>query len=136
MHAVVLRGSVDQPEVVDTFELRTSSSDPSEQAVDLARNLSGKLAGASFERAAIRVAGTPPVARRNKAAFSRAHCEGALLFVLRQALGTPVGTVEPSGAPKLVGLKKAELEELVSSLVSKGVSSDAVLAALVALADS
>lgn len=133
MHAVALSGTVTQPVVLDAFELRTSSTDPSEQAVDLAKHLSAKLTLASHERAAIRVAGTPPVARRNKAAFSRAHCEGAMLFVLREKLSAPVIIVDPASAPKAVGLKKAELEELVASLASKGVSSDAVLAALVAL---
>lgn len=133
MHAVALSGTLAQPVVLDAFELRSSSTDPSEQAVDLAKHLSAKLALTRHERAAIRVAGTPPVARRNKAAFSRAHCEGAMLFVLRDKLGAPVIIVDPSSAPKAVGLKKPELEKLVASLASKGVSSDAVLAALVAL---
>lgn len=135
LYAAVLDGTLSEPRVVSTFELRSASIDPSEQAVDLARHLSPKLDGMHYERAGIRVAGTTPVARRSKVAFSRAHCEGAVLFVLREALGKPVVIVEPVGAPRTVGLKKAELDALVESLSSKGVHSDAVLAALAALAD-
>lgn len=131
----MLEGTLAEPRVVSSFELRTASADPSEQAVDLARHLSPKLAATTFERAGIRVAGTTPVARRSKAAFSRAHCEGAILFVLREALGQPVVVVEPVGAPKAVGMKKAELDALIDSLASKGVNSEAVLAGLAALAD-
>lgn len=135
VQAAVVEGTVAQPRVVSTFELRSGSVDPSEQAVDLARLLSPKLDGTNFDRAGIRVAGTTPVARRSKAAFSRAHCEGAMLFVLREALGNPVVTVDPVGAPKMIGLKKPELDALVESLALKGVNSDAVVAALAALAD-
>ena len=81
------------------------------------------------------MAGTTPVARRSKVAFSRAHCEGAILFVLRETLGKPVVVVEPVGAPRAIGLKKAELDALVDSLASKGVNGDAVLAALAVLAN-
>ena len=135
VQAVILEGTLDVPRVVATFELRTASVEPSEQAVDLARHLSPRLDSAAYERAGIRVAGTTPVARRSKVAFSRAHCEGALLFVLREALGRPVIVVEPAGASRIIGLKKAELDALVQRLASKGVHGDAVLAALAALAD-
>jgi hypothetical protein len=132
VHAVILEGSLDAPEVVDTFELRTASTEPSEQAVDLARHIQPKVEAASYEAIGIRVAGTPPVARRNKAVFSRAHCEGALIYVMRAATGNPVVIVDPVTAPKSIGLKKAQLEELVASLTSRGVNGDAVLAAIVA----
>ena len=135
LHAAVLEGTLSEPRVVYNFELRTASVDPSEQAVDLARHLSPKIDSALYERAGIRVAGTTPVARRSKVAFSRAHCEGAVLFVLREALGKPVVIIEPVGAARTVGLKKTELDALVERLSSKGVHSDAVLAALAALAD-
>ena len=135
VHAAILEGTLAEPRVVASFELRTASADPSEQAVDLARHLSPKLIGAELERAGIRVAGTTPVARRSKAAFSRAHCEGAILFVLRETLGKSVVIVEPVSAPKAIGLKKAELDALIDTLASKGVNRDAVLAALAVLAD-
>jgi len=35
-----------------------------------------------------------------------------MLFVLREALGKPVVIVEPAGAPRTVGLKKADLDSL------------------------
>lgn len=135
VHAAVLEGTLAEPRIVASFELRTASVDPSEQAVDLARHLSPKLVGTTLERAGIRVAGTTPVPRRSKVAFSRAHCEGAILFVLRETLGKPVVIVEPVGAPRAIGVKKAELDALVDSLASKGVNGDAVLAALAVLAN-
>ncbi len=134
VQAVVLEGTLDAPKVTGTFDLRTSSNDPSEQAVDLARHIEPKVSGAGYAGVGIRVAGAPPVARRNKAAFSRAHCEGALIYVIRTATGQPVTVADPVTAPKSIGKKKAELEELVDSLVSKGVNRDAVLAAVVTLA--
>lgn len=134
VHGAVLEGTVADPRVVDTFELRTGATEPSEQAVDLARHLSPKLDRPGHERAGIRVAGTTPVPRRNKAAFSRAHCEGAILFVLREALREPVVIVEPVAAARMIGLTKAELETLVDRLASQGVNRDSVLAGLAALA--
>jgi hypothetical protein len=77
---------------------------------------------------------TRSVGRRNKAAFSRAHCEGALIYVIRTATGNPVTVVDPVTAPKSIGWKKAELEELVDRLASKGVNREALLAAVVAIA--
>lgn len=134
VQAVVLEGSLDAPTVASTFELRTSSTDPAEQAVDLARHIAPKVTGAGHQGVAIRVAGASPVGRRNKASFSRAHCEGALIYVIRNATGDPVTVVDPVTAPRSVGMKKAQLEELVDGLVSKGVNREAVLAAVVALA--
>jgi len=133
VQAVVLDGTVGSPAVVEAFELRTSSTDPAEQAVDLARHIEPKVAGAEYEKIAIRVAGPSPVGRRNKAAFSRAHCEGALIYVIRTATGGPVTVMDPVTAPKAVGMKKTELDELADSLVSTGVNRDSVLAAIVAL---
>ena len=135
VHGAILEGTLAEPRVIASFELRTASAEPSEQAVDLARHLSPKLISAGIKRAGMRVAGTTPVARRSKVAFSRAHCEGAILFVLRETLGNSVVIVEPVSAPKAIGLKKAELEAILDTLASKGVNRDAVLAALAVLAD-
>lgn len=133
VQAVALDGSLDAPTVAGTFELRTSSIDPGEQAVDLARHMAPKITGAVYQAVAIRVAGASPVGRRNKATFSRAHCEGALIYVIRTATGSPVTIVDPVTAPRTVGMKKAQLDDLVDGLVSKGVNREAVLAAVVAL---
>ena len=135
VHAVVLDGTLDGPTVVDTFELRTAAVNPSEQAVDLARLLSAKITDA-MTASGIRIAGTTPVARRNRAAFSRAHCEGAVLFVLREAIGAPVATVVPLTAPTTVGIKRSELDVILGSVTSSGANPDAVLAAVAALAAS
>lgn len=134
VHAVVLEGTLAAPAYVDSFELRTSSAEPAEQAVDLALALESRLATLNPSRAGIRIAGTSPVPRRNKAAFSRAHCEGALLFVLRESSGVSVATVDPAGAPKAFGMTKAQFEERRDSLVSDGGNADAVVGALAALA--
>lgn len=134
MQAVVLEGSLGAPTVTASFDLRTASTDPSEQAVDLARHIEPKVAGAGYASVGIRVAGASPVGRRNKAAFSRAHCEGALIYVMRTVTGQPVIVVDPVTAPKSIGMKKADLEALVDSLASKGVNREALLAAVVTLA--
>lgn len=134
VQAVVLDGTVEAPTVANTFELRTSSLEPAEQAVDLARHIAPKVAGMGYGRVAVRVAGAPPVARRNRASFSRAHCEGALIYVIRTETGSPVLAVDPVTAPKSIGMTKDGFNELVDSLTSKGVNRDAVLAAVVALA--
>lgn len=134
MQAVVLEGSLAAPKVTDTLDIRTASTDPPEQAVDLARHIEPKVAGAGYAGVGIRVAGAAPYGRRNKATFSRAHCEGALIYVIRTATGQAVTVVDPVTAPKSIGMKKADLESLVDSIVSKGVNRDAVLAAVVTLA--
>lgn len=136
VHGVVIEGPAERPSLLETFDLRTSALDPAEQAVDLARNLSAKLAGIYPTTAGIRVAGMTPVPRRSKVAFSRAHCEGAMLFVLREALGVPITLVDPVLAPKVIGVKKAELEALVEPLTLTGANADAVIAALAALAET
>jgi hypothetical protein len=134
VQAVILEGTLAAPEFVDAFELRTSSTEPSEQAVDLALSLGSRLTSFEVEAAGIRVAGTTPVPRRSKAAFSRAHCEGALLLVLREAIGAAVATVDPVGAPKMLGMTKPQFEERRDGLASSGVNTDAVVGALAALA--
>ncbi|MEE6280894.1 hypothetical protein [Georgenia sp. MJ170] len=135
VHAVILGGTLDEPRYVDKFELRTSSTEPSEQTVDLALSLSSRLSSLTLAGAGIRIAGTPPVARRNRAVFSRAHCEGAMLFVLREALGVAVATIDPAGAPKAFGITKDQFEERRDQMASAGANADAVVGALAALAN-
>ena len=119
MYGVILSGSVTSPLVEDTFEFRSSDADPSEQVADLARLLLGKLPGLDFDAAVIRTAGPSPVARRNKAQFSRAHAEGAVLFVLREHLGTRVMTGDPQVLARAVGEKKDDLVARAAVLPSK-----------------
>ena len=119
LYGVILSGSVASASVEDTFEFRSSVSNPSEQVVDLAILLLGKIPGLEFDAAAIRTAGASPVARRNKAQFSRAHAEGAVLFVLREHLGIPVTTGDPQALAKGVGLKKDDLVIAAGVLASK-----------------
>lgn len=121
-------GAPDAPEIVDAFELRTNESDPSEQAVSLARLLLGKLPGLAFDFAAVRTAGTTPVARRNRAQFSRAHAEGAVLYVLREHTRQPVLCGDPQALATAAGTKKALLLEQVAK-ISEG-NKEALVAAL------
>jgi hypothetical protein len=132
VHAVVLAGKLSAPVLEDAFQLTPTAEEPSEQAVELAELLSAKLTS-GMSAAAIRIAGTPPVARRNKAQFSRAHCEGALLFVLRRHTQQEVGTVVPTGLAKSLGMENSAFEAVVAQLASGKVNADAVLAGLAML---
>jgi hypothetical protein len=128
LHGVLMGGTTDDPKVIDVFELRTNESDPSEQAVSLARLLLGKLPGLSFDFAAVRTAGTSPVARRNRAQFSRAHAEGSALYVLREHTRQPVLCGDPQGLATAAGTKKVPFLEEVAK-ISEG-NKEAVAAAL------
>lgn len=57
-----------------------------------------------------------------------------MLFVLREALGIPVVTIEPVSAPKAFGMKKADFEELRDEIASAGGNADAIVGGLAALA--
>ncbi len=124
-------GSPGAPTVVDAFELRTNESEPSEQAVSLARLLLGKLPGLSFDHAAVRTAGTAPVASRYRAHFSRAHAEGSVLYVLREHAKKPVLCGDPQALATAAGTKKAQLLEDAAK-ISEG-NKEARVAALGAL---
>ena len=134
LHGVVVDGTYENPTVIDSFEVRTSSTAPSEQAVDLARLLLAKLPGLNFDAAAIRIAGTTPVARRNKAAFSRAHAEGAILYVLREHLNLPVAAGDPKALAKSASVASAELVAKAKTLLNG--KADAALAAISKLPSS
>lgn len=132
LYGVMLDGNYAQPQLQDPgFQLRTNSSDPSEQAVDLARLLLAKLPALGPTVTAIRTAGTTPVPRRNRAAFSRAHAEGAVLYVLREHLGAPVLAGDPKFLAKHLGAPHLEVEARAKGLNSA--NTQAALAALCAL---
>lgn len=128
LYGVLADGTYEAPAIVDTFQVRTSSTEPAEQAVDLARLLLAKLPGLQFTAAAIRVAGTRPVGSRQKAAFSRAHAEGAALYVLREHLKAPVVTGDHKALAKELGVPYAELEAKSKELAKS--KADAAIAAL------
>lgn len=119
LHGVILAGSVEHPTVEESLELRSSATDPAEQVSDLARLLLGKLPGLDFDAAVVRTAGPVPVPRRNKAQFSRAQAEGAVLFVLREHLGIPILTGDPQALAKHAGEKKNDFVARASALPSK-----------------
>ncbi|QKS87391.1 hypothetical protein [Curtobacterium flaccumfaciens] len=132
VHAAVLSGTLSAPTLNDSFQLTPTAVEPSEQAVELAELLSAKLTSV-MSVAAIRIAGNPPVARRYKAQFSRAHCEGALLFVLRRHTQREVGTIVPAGLAKSRGMKSDAFEALLAQLTSGKVNAEAVRAGLAML---
>lgn len=128
LFGVLANGTFEEPVIVDTFEVRTNSNEPAEQAVDLARLLLAKLPGLDFNAAAIRIAGTRPVASRQKAAFSRAHAEGAALYVVREYLKGTVVTGDHKALAKFLGVPHADLEAKAKELAQG--KADAALAAL------
>jgi hypothetical protein len=129
VHVATVELQASGPVLVDTFTIRTTETEPGAQAVTLARLLQGRLPGLSFEAAAIKTAGAPPVARRNRATFQRAHAEGALLFVLHEASDIRAVAKDANGLATLAKKKKVDLEAAAEELsVSK--YRDAVYAAL------
>ncbi len=134
LYGAIVSGTVAAPTLQQEFELRATDTEASEQAVDLARLLLVKLPGLTFDEAVVRTAGSSPVARRLKAQFSRAHAEGAVLFVLREHLGKPIGTGDPKSFAKLTGEPKDDLVARAKAL-SAG-NHDAVMAGLSALPPS
>lgn len=118
--------------LVDSFTIRTTETEPGAQAVNLARLLQGRLPGLSYEAAAIKTAGAPPVPSRNRARFQRAHAEGALLFVLHEVAEARVEAKDAQGLATLAGKKKTDLEAAPAGL-SLGKYRDAVYAALAPL---
>ncbi|MET4051665.1 hypothetical protein ABID81_001009 [Frigoribacterium sp. PvP054] len=132
VYATVLAGTLSAPTLEDAFQLTPTAVEPSEQAVELADLLSAKLTS-SMSAAAIRVAGNSPIATRYKAQFSRAHCEGALLFVLRRHTQQEVRTIVPAGLAKSLGLTNDAFEALVVQLASGKANADAVRAGLTML---
>lgn len=115
----------------DAFEIRPIGPESSEHAIELAQLLAAKLPGLDFDEAVVRTAGASPVPRRNKAQFSRAHAEGAVLYVLREHLRKPIRTGDAQSLARLTGTKKDELEAKAKGLSNS--KRDAVVAALSAL---
>jgi hypothetical protein len=130
LFGVVLSGTAQAPMIQSEFEFRAQDEAPGEQATALARLLQGKLPGLTFEAAGIRVAGAQPVASRRKAPFSRAHAEGAVLFVLREHLGQAVIQGDPKSFAAALGETKDAFVGRATAL-SKG-KADATMAAIAA----
>ncbi|WP_264030327.1 hypothetical protein [Cellulosimicrobium sp. SH8] len=116
VHIVLIDLGADGPKVDDTFTINTTETEPGAQAVNLARLLQGRLPGLTFNSAAIKTAGAPPVARRNRATFQRAHAEGALLFVLHEVTDVRLEAKDAQGLATLAGMKKTDLEAAVEAL--------------------
>ncbi|PRB76649.1 hypothetical protein CQ012_06455 [Arthrobacter sp. MYb214] len=87
----------------------------------------------TFDSAVIKTAGASPVARRSRAAFQRAHAEGAILFVLHEIGEIRVEAKDAQGLATLAGKKKADLEAKAQGLHSARKFHDAVYAALALL---
>ncbi|MHA7225568.1 hypothetical protein [Glutamicibacter soli] len=133
IHVVTVESKPSDPEVVDSFTLQTTETSPAAQAVNLAQLLQGRLPGMTYDSAVIKTAGASPVARRNRAAFQRAHAEGAILFVLHEVGNIGVEAKDAQGLATLAGKKKADLEAKAQGLHSARKYHDAVYAALAML---
>jgi hypothetical protein len=131
LFGVIVSGTPDNPVLEDEFEIRTSSSDAPEQVADLARLLQAKLPGIEFDEAAIRVAGNRPVASRFRGNFSRAHAEGAALYVLRERIQRPIGMGNPQSFAGDLGETKQSLIDRAKQLSNR--KADAAIAAIAAL---
>lgn len=131
LFGVLVSGTVANPVLEDEFELRTSSIEAPEQVADLARLLQAKLPGIEFDGAAIRIAGTRPVASRFRGNFSRAHAEGAALYVIREHSQRPVGMGNPKSFAAEIGESKDSLIARAKQLSNR--KADAVVAAIAAL---
>ena len=130
LFGVILSGTAQQPVLEDEFELRVGEDDSGEQAAALAALLQGKLPGLDYDAAGIRVAGAQPVSSRRKRQFSRAHAEGAVLFVVRGHLQRPLTLGDPKSFAAKLGEKNDEFVARAKDL-SKG-KADAVMAAIAA----
>ncbi|MEU4595621.1 hypothetical protein [Nocardia sp. NPDC023988] len=128
LDGVVVAGTFECPTLITHFTVRTNTSEASEQAIELARLLLAKLPALDFTSAAVRVAGPSPVGNRRKAAFSRAHAEGAAMFVLREHLGASIVIGDPKSLAKCLAIPVKELEDKATALL-RG-KCDAALAAL------
>lgn len=128
LFGAIVSGTIENPVLDFDFDLRAPDSDPAEQAVDLARLLLAKLPGLTFSAAVVRIAGARPVASRQRAQFSRAHAEGAVIYVLREHLGAPIAVGDPRSFAKSIGQKKEDL--IAKAKAMSAGQTDAVLAAI------
>lgn len=124
----VVSGTAASPSLETEFELRAADTDPTEQVVDLGRLLLAKLPGLAFDKAVVRTAGARPVPTRNKAQFSRAHAEGAAMYVVREHLGKPVECGDPRSFAKTLAMDKDALVATAKRLSAR--KHEAVIAAL------
>jgi hypothetical protein len=128
----VVSGTRDDPALEEEFDLPAGGSDPSEQAVVLARLLHGKLPGLGISAGAIRIASpSRPQQNRMKGNAFRAHAEGAVLFVLREYLNHPVVIGDQPALAKHSGIEKDALVETAKGLSKR--KFEAVVAAIAAL---
>ncbi len=133
LRAVIASGTVDAPVFEDEFDIQAGGTDSSEQAVELARLLHGKLPGISFAAAAIRAASpSRPTANRLKGNAFRAHAEGAVLYVLREHLEVPILVGDPQALSAHAGISKDELVGRAKELAKR--RHEAAAAAVAALA--
>jgi hypothetical protein len=128
LRCVVLSGNSSTPVLEDEFDIGTALTNAAGQTVDLAKLLLGRLPGLSIDGAAVRKASPSPHASRRGATFSRAHTEGAVIYVLSKSLDSDVVVGDPQSFAKHMGIEKSELVLRAKSLTSR--RQDAAIAAL------
>lgn len=128
LRCVVLSGDQSHPLLISEFDISTAATDSAVQSVDLAKLLLGRLPGLAINQAVIRKAGPASHPNRRQAQFSRAHTEGAVLYVLSEHLGTGVSVGDPQSLATSAGMKKTELVSRGTAVSKK--RCDAALAGL------
>lgn len=128
LRCVVLSGDSSSPVLDDEFDIGTALTNAAGQTVDLANLLAGRLPGLSIDVAAVRKASPSPHANRRGATFSRAHTEGAVIYVLSMCLDSEVSVGDPQSFAADLGVKKADLVARAKALTSR--RQDAAIAAL------
>lgn len=106
---VIASGTRTAPTLVDSFIIKTPASENSEKIVDLARAVSSKLTGVPFTDITIRTADY--FAARGAAGGNLgAHCEGAIVALLRERIVRPVVMLPGKLIAHELGLSKEQAE--------------------------
>lgn len=127
---VIASGTRTAPVREDSFTIKTPATENSEKVVDLARAISSKLTGIEFTDIVIRTADYN--ANRGSSGGSLgAHCEGAIVTLLRQRIDRPVVMLTGRLIASGLGMSKVEAEAAGKDLAPGHAKSGA--AALLAL---
>jgi hypothetical protein len=106
---VVASGTRSASKLEDCFTIKTPASENSEKVVELARAVSSKLTGVAFTDIVIRT--TDYFAGRGASGGSLgAHCEGALVALLRERIDRPVMMLTGKLIAVALGMPKEQAE--------------------------
>jgi hypothetical protein len=106
---VIASGTRNAPTLENSFTIKTPASDNSEKVVDVARAVSSKLSGVAFTDIVIRTADYN-AARGASGGSLGAHCEGAVVALLRERIDRPVVMLTGKLIAVALGLTKEQAE--------------------------